>query len=151
VRHASDIITVLEADGTIRFESPAVEKTLGYYSEEMVGKNIFDYIHPDDREEAFGVFSLIMDGLEELPPLQCRFRHADGYWKYLEAIGSNQLKNPSVAGIVCNCRDITERKVLEEQIEHRAFHDSLTNLPNRTLFLDRLRNRLKRDSDAMAR
>ena len=144
VRHASDIITVLEADGTIRFESPAVEKTLGYYSEEMVGKNIFDYIHPDDREEAFGVFSLIMDGPEELPPLQCRFRHADGYWKYLEAVGSNQLENPSVAGIVCNCRDITERKVLEEQIEHRAFHDSLTNLPNRTLFLDRLSHALTR-------
>jgi len=67
-----------------------------------------------------------------------RFRHGDGYWCYLEAIGNNLLDEPSVGGIVLNFRDISERKRAAERLRHNAFHDPLTDLPNRTLFMDRL-------------
>jgi diguanylate cyclase (GGDEF)-like protein/PAS domain S-box-containing protein len=145
VRHASDIVTILDADGTIRYESPSVEQILGRRPEELVGRNIFDYLHPDDKEWALGVFRGILEKPEDSPVrVQCRFRHADGFWRYLETSGTNQLDNPSIAGVVCNSRDVTERKVLEEQLERRAFYDSLTDLPNRTLFMDRLRHALSR-------
>jgi len=68
-------------------------------------------------------------------PCSMRFRHGDGYWCYLEAIG-NLLDEPSVGGIVLNFRDISERKRAAERLRHNAFHDPLTDLPNRTLFMD---------------
>ena len=73
-----------------------------------------------------------------------RIKHADGTWRTIEAIGRNLLEDPAVAGIVINHRDITERKVLEEQLTRQAFHDALTGLPNRALFSDRVAHALKR-------
>src|SRR5207248_5355372 len=73
-----------------------------------------------------------------------RVQHALGYWLCLEAIGDNLLANPRVGGIMVTCRDISERWVLEEQLAHQAFHDPLTNLPNKALFMDRLAHALAR-------
>jgi GGDEF domain-containing protein len=63
---------------------------------------------------------------------------------YVEAIGKNLLDDPSIGGVVVNYRDVTERKTLEEQLRHQAFHDPLTNLPNRALFMNRLGHALVR-------
>lgn len=91
VQRGSDIITILEADATIRYESPSVERILGYDPEEMVGRNVFEYLHPDDVERARAV---LQDSLEKPTldrQLEVRFRHADGSWRRLEALGSNPL------------------------------------------------------------
>jgi diguanylate cyclase (GGDEF)-like protein len=70
--------------------------------------------------------------------------HADGSWRVIEATANNLLDDPSVRGIVINSRDATERKAFEEQLSHQAFHDPLTDLPNRALFTDRLGHALAR-------
>lgn len=113
IQHASDIITVLAPDGTIRYESPSVERVLGYTPEEMVGGPVIDYVHPEDagRVEAAGARLLKEGGITD--PLEVRFRHKDGSWRHLETIATNLLDHPVVKGIVINSRDITERKAAE--------------------------------------
>ena len=145
VQNAPDIITVLDADGTIRYQSPAVERILGYGAEEMIGQDIFDYVHPEDLGFVGTTFSGGLSSPGAVSNrLEYRLRHKDGSWRHLEGISTNLLDSPGVEGIVVNSRDLSERKTLEEQISHQAFHDSLTGLPNRALFLDRLGHALAR-------
>lgn len=144
VRNASDIITVLEADGTIRYESPSVERVLGYRPEDLVGKNVFDFVHPEDIRQVREIAGTNLAQGGVIPPVEVRFRRTDGSWRYLEAIANNLLDDPSVGGIVVNSRDVTERRALEAQLRRQALHDPLTGLPNRTLFRDRLDRSLAR-------
>ena len=115
VQFTSDIITILEADGTIRYESPAIERVLGYKPEELIGSNVFDYVHPDDVERVSSILAEASETQGVTPLVEFRFRCADGTWCYLEAVGNNLLANPSVQGMVVNSRDITERKRAEKE------------------------------------
>ena len=142
VRYTSDIITLLEADGTIRYVSPAVERVTGYSPEERIGTSAFGSVHPDDREQALNTFAEVLKGPGLHPPLEFRVPHKNGSWCYLEHAVNNLLDDPAVRGVVVTSRDVTERKSLEEQLRHQAFHDPLTGLPNRALFMDRLEHAL---------
>ena len=116
VQYASDLITILEADGTIRYGSPAVETLLGYKPEELVGKNILDYVHPEDA----GLVAKEMDEILEKPgvsePVEVCLWHKDGSWRCLEGIGNNLVNDPAVGGIVINSRDVIGRKKAEKQL-----------------------------------
>ncbi len=116
VQNASDITTVLDADGTIRYESPSIERLLGYRPEDLVGQNAFDYVHPDDLERVRSIFGETTKRSGASRPAEVRFRHADGSWRYMEWIGNNLLEDPTVKGIVANSRDVTERKEAEEKL-----------------------------------
>ncbi|MDP9437831.1 MAG: PAS domain S-box protein [Actinomycetota bacterium] len=130
VQNASDVITILEADGTIRYESPAIERVLGYRPDELVGENAFDYVHPDDRERAMDALAeAVKSGVNTT--VQFRFSRKDGSWCHLESIGSNLLEDPSVRGIVVNSRDVTERKRVEEKLRQQA---GLLNLSYEPIF-----------------
>jgi diguanylate cyclase (GGDEF)-like protein/PAS domain S-box-containing protein len=144
VQNASDGVVVLGEDGLIRYESPAVERILGGRAGERVGQPVSTDIHPDDRASVERGLADVaaMSGSEARA--EFRARHADGSWRTLEAIAKNLLDDPAVGGVVVNYRDITERKILEEQLRHQAFHDVLTGLENRFLFLDRLGHALTR-------
>ena len=74
--------------------------------------------------------------------MEWRFRQPDGSWLHAEILATNLLHDPTVNGIVLNTRDISERRRLEEQLTHQAFHDSLTGLANRALFRDRVSHAL---------
>ena len=116
VRYGSDVITVLEVDGTIRYESPAAERVLGYQPEELTGDSVLDYVHPDDYEKLLSTF---LEGVATDKPVttaELRFRHADGAWRYMESIGVNLLDDPNVQGIIVNSRDVTARKQAEERL-----------------------------------
>src|SRR5829696_3465457 len=144
VQNTSDIITILEADGTVRYISPAVEKVMGYKPQEQVGINAFSSVHPDDRDRALATFAEVLKRPGLHLPLEFRVPHKDGSWRYLEHVVNNLLDDPAVRGVVVNSWDVTERKALVEQLRHQAFHDPLTGLPNRALFMDRLEHALSR-------
>ncbi|MGI8909830.1 MAG: PAS domain S-box protein [Rubrobacteraceae bacterium] len=110
VQNASDIIMIIESDGAIRYESPTVERVLGYSPEQRIGTNILDYVHPDDFARASGVIHENFDEGGIQPLVEFRCRHADGTWRYLEAVGNNMLDEPAMAGIVVNARDVTDRR-----------------------------------------
>ncbi len=116
VQYASDVITVLEGDGTIRYQTPAAESAMGYKPEELIGTNVFDHVHPDDVEQSRSRFGKLLEQPGRYEPVEVRFRHADGSWRYFEGIGSNLLGDPKVRGIVVNSRDVTERKETEERL-----------------------------------
>jgi diguanylate cyclase (GGDEF)-like protein/PAS domain S-box-containing protein len=144
VQNSSDIITILEADGTVRYVSPAVERITGYKPDEQVGTNAFGSVHPDDCDRALDNFAEVLKKPGLHPPLEFRVPHKDGSWRYLEHVVNNLLDDPAVRGVVINSWDITERKDLVEQLSYQAFHDPLTGLPNRALFMDRLEHALTR-------
>ncbi len=144
VQNASDLITVMGIDGTILYESPAIERILGYAPENLIKSNALDFIHPDDRPQVLRAFARLAEETGANPYVEYRFRHEDGSWRHLESSGTNLLDEPSVGGIVFNSRDVTERKLLEERLIHQALHDPLTGLPNRALFMDRLTHALDR-------
>jgi PAS domain S-box-containing protein len=98
VQNGSDIITILDAEGTIQYQSPSIERLLGYSTEDLVGQNAFDYVHPDDLERVRSIFGEITKRSGASGPVEVRFRHADGSWRYLEWIANNLLEDPTVRG-----------------------------------------------------
>jgi diguanylate cyclase (GGDEF)-like protein/PAS domain S-box-containing protein len=146
VQNTSDIITLIDADGTVHYESSALEQVMGYRPEDQLGTKAFDWVHPDDMDQALSIFAEVISTPGLHAPIEFRAPHKDGSWRYLEHTINNLLDDPDVNGIVVTSRDITERKEFEEQLRHQAFHDSLTDLPNRALFMDRLEHALARMS-----
>ncbi len=112
VQYSSDVTTVLSVDGTIIYESPSFFRLFGY-RDSLVGRNVFEYIHPNDVEHAKHEFQLGVEKGGVSEPIEFRFKTLDGNWKYIESIGNNLLDEPSIKGIVVNSREITERKKIE--------------------------------------
>jgi diguanylate cyclase (GGDEF)-like protein/PAS domain S-box-containing protein len=141
VEHSSDIITVLAPDLTVRWQSPTVHKTLGYPAESFIGRRLTDLLNPADTQRVEGYIAAAIKKSGNVT-FTARFRDANGDWRHLEAIAENRLTDPLIEGVVLNLRDITERKTLEDELRHQAFHDALTGLANRALFDDRLAHAL---------
>ncbi len=140
--HAADMISLVGSDGRALYASPAYEKVLGYSQDELRASPGIEHIHPDDRER-------IVEALKRTretgrgQQLEYRIRHKNGSWHTLESTGA-AIKDSkgNVEGFVIVNRDITDRKRMEEMLVHNSLHDSLTNLPNRNLFLDRIEHAL---------
>ncbi len=115
--YSLDFITILDADGTIRFESNSIEKELGYHRDDYLGKNAFDFLHPDDVPRVMQAFLTALQNHGNTPVLSFRFRHKDGSYRVLEGCGNNLLNAPEVRGIVFNSRDVTEKRRIEEQFQ----------------------------------
>jgi PAS domain S-box-containing protein len=112
IEQALDLISILNADGTIRYASPSHERVLGYRPEELIGANALSYVHPDD--DAAVQDSVPDEGLTS--SIECRFRHKNGTWRLLEVFGRNLQHIPGVEGLVVNARDVTERKHVEDAL-----------------------------------
>ena len=116
IENTNDIITILDRNGVILYESPPIERVLGYTQKELIGKSAFDLVHSDDRGCLLAVFTRVAQKSGDSARSEFRFRHKDGSWRTLEAIGRNLLEDPKVAGVIINSRDITERKQMEETL-----------------------------------
>jgi diguanylate cyclase (GGDEF)-like protein/PAS domain S-box-containing protein len=151
VRNSVDVNLILAHDGTIAYESAAVERVLGYRPEDRVGQPATAVIHPEDRRRLRRLFLSVRRRPDADASAELRVRHANGSWRSIDATIKNLLDDPAVGGVVVNYRDITSRKRLEDELRLRAFHDSLTGLANRALFVDRLDHAISRTRRANER
>ncbi len=117
VQNSSDIITILDPDGTIGYISPSVTRILGYKPEEIIDRNAFEYIHPEDVTSVKTAFTSASQNPLLTVTIEYRVKHAKGHWIYLESVTSNLLENPSIKGIVANSRNISKRKQAEETLQ----------------------------------
>ena len=138
VQNCSDVITVVDPNGIIRYLSPTIARVLGYAPAALTASRFDNLVHPDDFKDWWNFFRELAQGTQR-NTLSCRLHHRSRGWRHTEIVGANCLNEPSVAGIVLDVRDVSERKVLEDELFHRASHDPLTQLPNRTLFLEEVR------------
>jgi PAS domain S-box-containing protein len=119
IENALDIITILAGDGTVRYESPSTERVLGYKPEDLTGKNVFEFIHPDDVPHVMHALTDTFQKPGIARSAVFRFRHKDDSWRILESIGKS-LPDDSGVAVVVNSRDITARKRVEEELRTRA-------------------------------
>jgi diguanylate cyclase (GGDEF)-like protein/PAS domain S-box-containing protein len=143
VQHSSDLIAVIGADGDVIYQSPSIERVLGYTPAETTverllpaGARLLDSARPGETAVVETVLA-----------------HRDGTPREFEVQLTNLLEDERVRGIVLNCRDVSERREFERQLEHQAFHDPLTGLANRALFGERVRHavaRARRENGALA-
>jgi PAS domain S-box-containing protein len=139
--HSSDIIIIVDAQGTITYTSPSIERFVGYRPDELIGTSGFDMILPDDNPRASEDFIRALLTKEVVIPNSFRIRHKDGTERIFEGVGKNLLDNPIVAGFVMNVRDITDRRRAEEDLlaVNRRLHDIIDFLPDATFAIDKER------------
>ncbi len=129
IENSSDAITVLNADGTLRYESPSMSRILGYEPGATMGKTSFELVHPDDLPQVAKCLSKLLESPGGTEQLDVRVQHKDGSWRTLEVVARNLLDDPAIEGVVVSQRDITERKQAEEAIReaenrYRAIFDN---------------------------
>ncbi|HSJ57100.1 MAG TPA: PAS domain S-box protein [Anaerolineae bacterium] len=115
-QYASDLISVVAAEGILSYASPSHQWILGYAPSELVGQNMFDFIHPADRPGMHENLARVVREPKACAMDTFRFRHRDGSWRWLESVGRNLLDNPAVTGIVAASRDVTDRIGAEERL-----------------------------------
>jgi PAS domain S-box-containing protein len=116
IENVSDIISIILPDGTILDENPSLEQVLGFKPSEVIGKNIFDLIHRDDRERVFDFFKSSVRISVTSAPIEYRIRNSRGSWLSVESVGKF-INNPSKGLIVIiTSRDITERRTAEKAL-----------------------------------
>jgi diguanylate cyclase (GGDEF)-like protein/PAS domain S-box-containing protein len=146
VQNASDVLLVLDGAGVIRYGSPALQRVLGYRVEDRIGRSALENVHPDEVGWVASVLKEVLESPGAEKTIELRVRDAHGDIHVMEATGKNLLRDPNVEGLLVTLRDVTERKALEEQLKHQAFHDPLTGLANRVLFIDRVEHALARSA-----
>jgi two-component system cell cycle sensor histidine kinase/response regulator CckA len=113
--HSSDVIALLDAGARVLYLSAAVTRILGYRPEELVGRDAFELLHPDDLTRVRTIFGHLLAVPSEPVTAVGRYKHLDGTWRDIEAIAVNYLDVPAVGAIVVNYRDITDRHAAERQ------------------------------------
>lgn len=184
VQHSTDVIMIVDRDGTFRYVSPSISWVFGYEPTSLTGSSLFKILHPDDKEGALGFLELLArsgpptGGHAAIDPTshpedsrgvwshtepawlhghassspshalkhEWRLSHADGRWMTVDNAGTNLLKEPGIQGLVLNSRDVTEQNLIKQQYAYQAFHDPLTDLANRSLFLYQVSHALSRAS-----
>ncbi|HCW06477.1 MAG TPA: pas/pac sensor protein [Cytophagales bacterium] len=126
LENASEVITIYEEDGTVRYVSPSVETILGYGQRELQGKPDIDKIHPDTLEVAKGLFKSLRENPDQKVTVQFEYQTKDGNYIWLEATGTNFMSNPAIRGYILNSRDITERRRAELEQRMRSKMQALS-------------------------
>ncbi|MEU4091880.1 EAL domain-containing protein [Streptomyces sp. NPDC026673] len=140
VQGSSDVIMIASPTGVLRYVSPAAKGVYGCDPEEWVGTEFATHIHPEDLGRVVHEvrrFLAAHPAEEPATRIECRIRHGDGSWLNVES-----SVNRHQGGLIFNSRDVTERVRLQDQLQHNASHDPLTDLPNRALFTERIRQAL---------
>jgi PAS domain S-box-containing protein len=119
IENEVDIVTILDKNGDIKYESPAIQQILGYSTDELIGKSVFNLIHPADMPAVRAAFSEVLVTHEPSKPLEFRFRHKDSGYRVVESVARNLLTIPAIGGVIVNSRDITQRRRAEAALRRR--------------------------------
>lgn len=111
--HSLDMVSIYDSEGRFVYVSPSRERVLGYPKEELIGASPIDQLHPDERDEVANAFTEQLLGTNEPVPVQHRFLHKDGSWRYLESLAVDLRGDPTIDGILVNSRDVTDRRRAE--------------------------------------
>ncbi len=144
IENSSDIIGILDREGTILYQSPSIEKVLGYKPEELVGQSGFDLVHPDDQALAIETFQARVASKQETSPVEIRLQHKNGSWRTLESNSQNLLDHDAVKGFVVNSRDVTKRKIAEGKLKE-AYQELESRVQERTKELTVLNETLTKE------
>ena len=136
--NSSDAVVLVDGHGIVTDASPVVGRVLGVDGPKLVGRPISRLVHADDAARVQAFLAAVAAGRSVAQPIEWRLWDVTGVWRQVETIAANLLDDPSVGQIVLTTRDVRERKTLERQLTQIALHDLLTDLPNRTLFHDRV-------------
>lgn len=142
--HASDSFVVLSPAGVVLDAAGSLQHLIGYDTDRALGADAFRIVHPDDRGLAQ---ALLADALAQPGSTvagEVRVATADGSYIWMEVFCTNLCAEPAVGGVVVNAHDVTARKEVEAELEHRALHDTVTGLANRALLRDRIETALAR-------
>ena len=144
VEHSSDVVMLADQTGRVSYASPGLRATLGYNPESWVGRHLLDVVNEEERDSAIRQFERLVEfGNGGTVEFEATLIHADGQHRKATVVVANLVGGAAVDGIVATFRDVTEQRNLERQLSHRAFHDELTGLANRALFLDRMDHALR--------
>jgi diguanylate cyclase (GGDEF)-like protein/PAS domain S-box-containing protein len=147
VQHSSDVVTVIDAVGVVTYQSESLQRVFGYDPAQVHGATLTGHMLPEAAAVLVAAIEVISGTAYASRVVEVPMLHADGHRCLAEVTLTNLLHDDSVRGIVLNSRDISERKELEDQLVHEAFHDGLTKLANRALFKDRLEVALRRHDE----
>jgi diguanylate cyclase (GGDEF)-like protein/PAS domain S-box-containing protein len=142
ISSVSDVIAILDADGTIRYASPACLKMWGCPAETLPGSNVLHRVHHDDAEKMHKLLAAVIEQPNATLTDAVRLRQGQETWRSFEVILTNLLNESAVAGVVATYHDVTERITFEQKLTKLAFRDPLTGLANRAHFKDRLQQAL---------
>ncbi|MBK1646213.1 hypothetical protein CKO25_16480 [Thiocapsa imhoffii] len=143
VEDANDIIYTLNLNGEFQYLSPNLREILGFDPADFLGQGIASIVHPEDLQRCQDFLMRLLETRQKQSGLEYRVRHQDGHWRW-HVTNASPLFEPDgkLMGMLGIAHDISERKANESYIKHLAHHDALTDLPNRTLFFDRLQQAL---------
>jgi len=144
VQNSTDVVLIVDPDSTVTYVTDSVERVLGSKPASLLGHRLTERLGEDARAQLEAALHRLAAPGHAASTAVWPIRHAGGHTLAIEATAANMLLEPSVAGLVITLRDVTERRALEEQLRHQAFHDPLTGLANRALFEDRVRHGLQR-------
>jgi diguanylate cyclase (GGDEF)-like protein/PAS domain S-box-containing protein len=136
IENLNEVIYSLDKEGRVTYVSPVVEQLGGYHPSEVIGRSFTEFVHPDDLAPLIESYKRTVSGHPE--PSEYRMLTKSGELRWVRTSSRIVLDGDDVVGLRAVLMDITDRKRAEEQIRHLAYHDSLTNLPNRALMKDRL-------------
>ncbi|MCP4660380.1 MAG: EAL domain-containing protein [bacterium] len=140
LENSSDLITILDIEGRILYQSTSSQRLLGWDAEELVGRSFFDYLHSDDHQSFSEVFNTAIElsSSETTAAAQFRFRHHSDEWRSLESLCNNLIENPVVGGLVVTSRDITEHRRVESELQRERvlFQQLLRNSPTGIVIFD---------------
>lgn len=119
IEYSNDLISLIDAEGTLLYVSPSVKRTFGYDEHEMVGRNVIGFLHSEDVEHTRVLMADLLSKPNGVVSNISRMQHKEGHWVWVEAVGKNALTDPDVRAIIINYRDIHERKTAEERIQRQ--------------------------------
>jgi PAS domain S-box-containing protein len=128
VENSFEVIAMIDTEAKVLYTSPPTRNILGYENSELLGRSMFEWMHPEDTSGVLEIFQGLLRTPGAIAHAKCRMKRKDGVWRWMEGSGHNLLHDPAIEAIVINYRDITERKLLQERFEQAVEYSPVANI-----------------------